>query len=92
ECYSVFSDLLITELASAHKLPAQLKKSLSSKKGQAIHVGKSPGSDGIIPASSQLTTLNEALNDALKIENYEQAAWLRDQIKALTEKTDEGKK
>jgi protein arginine kinase activator len=36
--------------------------------------------------------LNEALNEALKRENYEQAAFLRDQIKALMEKTsDEGK-
>ncbi|HEY5235244.1 MAG TPA: UvrB/UvrC motif-containing protein, partial [Rhabdochlamydiaceae bacterium] len=29
---------------------------------------------------------NEALNEALKRENYEQAAMLRDQIKTLTEK------
>jgi protein arginine kinase activator len=33
--------------------------------------------------------LNEALNETLKKEDYEQAAWLRDQIKAITEKTEQ---
>jgi len=32
-----------------------------------------------------MASLNEALNEALKRENYEQAAWLRDQIKNLKE-------
>jgi protein arginine kinase activator len=36
--------------------------------------------------------LNEALNETLTREDYEQAAWLRDQIKELMEKADEGKK
>jgi protein-arginine kinase activator protein McsA len=33
-----------------------------------------------------LTALNEALNEALKAENYEEAAMLRDQIKQIMEK------
>jgi protein arginine kinase activator len=37
----------------------------------------------------QLTTLNEALNEALEKEQYEQAAWLRDQIKEWKEKISE---
>ncbi len=92
ECYSIFSDLLIGELASANKVPSYLKKALAAKKTQPIHIGKSPNKPLTIPSSSRLTALNEALNEALKIENYEQAAWLRDQIKELTEKTDDGKK
>ena len=92
ECYSVFSDLLVNELAAAEKLPLYLRKALAAKKTQAIHLGKTPNKPLMIPSSSRLTALNEALNEALKIENYEQAAWLRDQIKALTEKGDDGKK
>ena len=91
ECYSVFSDVLLNELATAEKLPLYLRKSISAKKTQPIHIGKTPHKPLTIPSSSRLTALNEALNEALKIENYEQAAWLRDQIKALTEKSDEGK-
>lgn len=91
ECYSVFADVLIEELTHADKVPLYWKKVLSTKKTQPIHIGKTPHKPVNIPSSSRLTALNEALNEALKIENYEQAAWLRDQIKALTEKTDEKK-
>ncbi|MGC1879323.1 MAG: UvrB/UvrC motif-containing protein, partial [Rhabdochlamydiaceae bacterium] len=86
ECYAVFSDVLVSELIAGDKLPAQIKKEMISKKIQPLHLGKSPNKPLTIPSSSRLTALNEALNEALKKENYEQAAWLRDQIKALTEK------
>lgn len=93
ECYPVFSDVLVSELISEDAVPSHIKKSVSAKKTQALHIGKSPSHTQAPPASSQLTALNEALNDALKKENYEQAAWLRDQIKALLEKgSDDGKK
>jgi len=91
ECYSVFSDLLLNELATAGQIPPYLKKMLATKKTHPIHMGKTPYKSLTIPSSSRLTALNEALNEALKIENYEQAAWLRDQIKTLTEKPNEGK-
>lgn len=89
ECYSVFSDLIISELIAADKIPARIKKEFPAMKNQALHLGKSPNKPLTIPSSSRLTTLNEALNEALKKENYEQAAWIRDQIKGLT---DDGKK
>lgn len=93
ECYSVFSDLIISELIAADKIPSRVKKEFPNKKTQPIHQGKSPNKPLTIPSSSRLTTLNEALNEALKKENYEQAAWIRDQIKDLTEKgSDDGKK
>ena len=87
-CYEVFGDLLINELASRHKLPPNLQKTIASRRNSPLHSGKSPGKPIEIPSTSQLTTLNEALNEALKKENYEQAAWLRDQIKALEENPD----
>lgn len=92
ECYSVFGDLIMQELLSLDMIPARLQKGLGRKKSQPLHIGKSPSTPVEIPASSRLTALNEALNDALKKENYEQAAWLRDQIKDLMDKPDERKK
>jgi protein arginine kinase activator len=89
ECYAVFGDVLVSELIATDHIPSRLKKTLSGKKNQPIHVGKSPNKPMTIAPSARLTALNEALNEALKKENYEQAAWIRDQIKALTEKPDE---
>jgi protein arginine kinase activator len=90
ECYSVFADLLTTQLLEAGSIPARMKKNLLMKRGQTIHVGKSPEMAPSIGASSRILTLNEELNEALKKENYEHAAWIRDQIKALTKKDHEG--
>jgi len=93
ECYSIFSDLLISELIASDKIPPRIKKDVLAKKTQSLHTGKAPNIPSTIPSSSRLTALNEALNDALKKENYEQAAWIRDQIIDLTQKgADDGKK
>jgi protein arginine kinase activator len=91
ECYNLFSDLILSELLSADRIPSRLKQTVLTKKTQPIHIGKAPGKQVVFNPSSQLISLNEALNEALKRENYEQAAWLRDQIKSLTEKRDDGK-
>lgn len=93
QCYLVFSEVLISELVSEDAVPSHLKKSTNVKKTQPLHIGKSPNNTPTLPTSSRLTALNEALNEALTKENYEQAAWLRDQIKALLEKgSDDTKK
>jgi protein arginine kinase activator len=86
ECYAVFNDFLVEELIAADAIPLPLQKKLSTQRSQVIHIGKSPDQPVDITLSSRLASLNEALNDALKRENYEQAALLRDQIKTLTEK------
>lgn len=85
-CYAVFEDLLIADLSQSEALPPLLIKQLTSKRLQTIHVGKSPYKSLDVSLSNKLTSLNEALNEALKKENYEQAASLRDQIKAIKEK------
>jgi protein arginine kinase activator len=89
ECYAVFADAILSTLLSEEAIPLHLAKTISAKKTQSLHMGKSPHAAMALPASGRLTTLNEALNEALKKENYEQAAWLRDQIKALIEKEKE---
>lgn len=92
ECYVVFDDVLLPEMLAAGKLPPRLA---AAKKSMPIHIGRAPGETQEMNPSLRLLALNEALNETLKREDYEQAAWLRDQIKALTENpenTDEGKR
>lgn len=82
-CYTVFEDVLLNELQAANRVPARI---IAAKKGPLIHIGRSPGEKVAISPSSRLLALNEALKETLGREDYEQAASLRDQIKALTEK------
>ena len=91
ECYAVFGDILVAELIESNAICPSLKKKLSSKRSSVIHIGKSPDNDQSLTLSTKLSSLNEALNEALKRENYEQAAWLRDQIKALTDHKNDAK-
>lgn len=82
ECYEVFGDVLITEMLAAGRLPSRL---VNQKKAVPAHIGRVPGESQSINPSSRLLALNEALKETLSREDYEQAAWLRDQIKELTE-------
>lgn len=82
DCYEVFGDILIQEMIAANKISPRIS---SAKKSIPLHIGRSPGETKEINPTLRLLALNEALNETLKREDYEQAAWLRDQIKALTE-------
>lgn len=82
ECYTVFEDVLLIEMRAANRLSPRIS---SLKKSLPLHMGRSPGEKLAINPSSRLLALNEALKETLNREDYEQAAWLRDQIKALTE-------
>jgi protein arginine kinase activator len=93
-CYEVFEEMIIAELFNIDKVPAWLG---TAKKSQSLHIGRGQGQTQEMSSSMRLLALNEALNETLKREDYEQAALLRDQIKALTddqsvdkEKTDGG--
>jgi protein arginine kinase activator len=86
ECYNVFGELLLMELLAANKLSPRVS---SLKKSVPIHIGRTPGENLGMSPSSRLLALNEALRETLSREDYEQAAWLRDQIKALTEKEEQ---
>ncbi|MCB1213317.1 MAG: UvrB/UvrC motif-containing protein [Chlamydiia bacterium] len=76
QCYEVFAQSLVDELKKADRiiLPAE---------GQTYHVGRGTGEQTQLSPRLRLLALNEALNETLSNENYEQAAWLRDQIKAI---------
>lgn len=81
-CYEVFDDILIDEMVSSEKIPNRMA---TGKKSSPIHIGRPPGESQTMNPSLRLLALNEALSETLKKEDYEQAALLRDQIKALTE-------
>lgn len=81
-CYDVFEEVILNELQSARKIPSRINL---VKKTMPIHIGRSPGEKGEINPAMRLLALNEALEATLKREDYEQAALLRDQIRALKE-------
>lgn len=72
ECYHTFSEQLAPMIQRIH--------------GEAVHCGKTPGANLPQPRqSSQLVVKRRALQEAISTQNFEYAAALRDQIKALEE-------
>lgn len=84
-CYDIFEDVLIDELKSQKKMPSKV---IQKRRSSALHMGRTPGQAAVMSTSMRLLALNEALSETLSREDYEQAAWLRDQIKELTEGED----
>ncbi|MBN4066934.1 hypothetical protein JYU14_02505 [Simkania negevensis] len=85
ECYEIFSELLLIDLIRAKKVPRRLTM---TKKSSTLHTGRTPGAISTVKPSARLLALHEALSDTLSREDYEQAAWIRDQIKEIMEKAD----
>ncbi len=81
-CYELFNDILVSEMLASKKIAPRAGK---AKKSLPIHIGRAPGESMTMNPTLRLLALNEALSETIKSEDYEQAAWLRDQIKALTE-------
>lgn len=71
-CYNTFHKYLISDIRKIH--------------GGTQHVGKVPGRyRKIMEIKRSLDHLRHELQDAIKMENYERAAVLRDKIKTLSE-------
>lgn len=86
DCYTTFQDVLTKELLESNLISARLTLSPNNS---ILHIGKSPDNNASTQSGNRIRDLNESLSEALKGENYEEAAWLRDQINALTEAKDE---
>ncbi len=83
-CYTVFEDLLLEKFVNETTLSKSTIKEFLINPSAPLHKGKSPSQAAAnIPLSSELSSLSVALNEAIQKEHYEQAAWLRDQIKEL---------
>lgn len=80
-CYDIFKDEITHELTEQQRIPT----SPQSHNGEPLHVGRRVGKGQKMSPSLQLSSLQQALHDTLGREDYEQAAYLRDQIKALEE-------
>ncbi|MCH9611156.1 MAG: hypothetical protein S4CHLAM81_14700 [Chlamydiales bacterium] len=84
-CYEVFSELLVDILFKESCVSKHLS---TPSRTQPLHIGRASGEVTEISPTLQLIALNEALDETLIREDYEQAALLRDQIDALKEKND----
>jgi len=82
-CYEVFADVLISDLLKERLISRHLT---TNKKTQPLHIGRAPGEVSEISPTLRLIALNEALDETLIREDYEQAAMLRDQIETLKQK------
>jgi len=87
ECYRVFRDVLVDQLVDANQLPPHFTLDLSNKAAK-LHIGDTPHLSEKAIDETRMQNLTKDLSDAIKEENYEEAAWLRDQINLLTEKAD----
>ncbi len=83
ECYSIFEEQLRQKFIKEKKLPSCFADAISDT---PMHQGKSPHHNHLISLTHHLAVLNEDLNKAIEKEQYEQAAWLRDQIKEYKDK------
>lgn len=82
ECYDVFSNVIIDELIKEHQISRHFT---ANHRTQPLHMGQTPGAVTEISPTMRLIALNEALDETLIREDYEQAALLRDQIEKLKE-------
>ena len=88
ECYQIFQETLVNQLNDTGQISPRLKPR-SANQTSTLHLGKSPHMNEKLINSARIHNLSTSLNQALTSEDYEEAAWLRDQINTLMEKSDE---
>ncbi|HNU98939.1 MAG: UvrB/UvrC motif-containing protein [Verrucomicrobia bacterium] len=79
DCYRAFSDGLEALLKTMHKGHQHVGKAPGSLAGQTQTQSRTPGRS----PEDRLQALQRSLEEAIKVENYEEAARIRDEIKAL---------
>lgn len=80
ECYDVFAEIILDDLIKSNVISRHFS---GNPRLQTIHMGRAPGEVSEISTTLRLIALNEALDETLSREDYEQAALLRDQIEQL---------
>jgi len=85
-CYEVFEEIIVAELQATKRLH---RKMAGVKKVSPLHLGRLPGQPSEVSPAMKLLSLHQALHETLGREDYEQAAWLRDQIRELNKQTKE---
>ena len=82
-CYAIFGEIVGEKLCKEYWIAPSCEGAIREKRD--LHVGTTPGQSASLSSQNRLASLNEALNEAVSKENYEEAARLRDQIKQLVE-------
>jgi protein arginine kinase activator len=81
ECYNVFGPLIVDNIKKIQGSSSHTgKRPSSSVQGNAVHETGKP--------ENRLEILQQQLQNALKIEEYEEAARIRDEIKLLRERNE----
>lgn len=86
-CYSLFGEIVAEKLCKEYLIAPSCEAAFRQKK--ELHVGGVPGQSATLSRQSRLASLNEALNEAVRKENYEEAARIRDEIKQMVEEPHE---
>ncbi|WP_375793731.1 UvrB/UvrC motif-containing protein [Chlamydia sp. 12-01] len=79
-CYTNFKTQLIAKLMHTKAI---FSSAVSDSSRGCLHIGRAPGEAASMNPLLKLIALNEALQDTLAREDYEQAAVIRDQINHL---------
>lgn len=93
KCYEVFATLVINMLTESDALSIQPQETEKTEnKIVSLHLGLVPENmcDNAEQLTEKLENLNCALGEALALENYEEAAHIRDQIQELTKRRHAG--
>jgi len=80
ECYTIFDDVITKGVEVDNHAPKRVD---ISTKNVSTHIGRAPGEMVEVSPSLRLGILSETLKETLSREDYEQAAWIRDQIKKI---------
>lgn len=83
DCYNAFEEQLVQELIKQDRVAPAACEARAAQPKAPLHRGKGPKHSGEVALPQRLQGLNQALNDAVGKEHFEEAAYLRDQIKDL---------
>jgi len=86
-CYEIFSEEIMHELVLLERVPPKIG---TLKRSGPLHCGRTPGQAQELDPSLKVLALQQVLHETLGREDYEQAARLRDQIRAIEEAQQKG--
>ncbi len=85
-CYETFRPIIIYILKKQNLFPNPMISLFQEQGDHSFHIGHNPFDGYDLQVSQRLNDLQIALQQAVKAEHFEQAAWIRDQIRLLTSK------
>ena len=87
-CYARFEERLTHHLLQTKQVADRCESRLTDP-FPILHRGRSPFKSQRSEKRTHIRELKQALSEAIQSENYEEAAWLRDQINSLNQGSDD---